>query len=83
VDRQPLHEPTGAKIGPFQVGSNPGGIAFDGANMWVLNNISNLSELSPTGATIGGFDTSTGVGIAFDGTHMWVPISGNDSVIEL
>ena len=37
-----LKASSGAKVGTFAVGSNPdGGVAFDGANIWVTNHVSN------------------------------------------
>ena len=68
--------PAGATLGTFAVGDGPGGIAFDGTNMWVANGYdasNTVTELSPTGATLGTFAVGTSPhGIAFDGTNMWV-----------
>ena len=44
-----------------------------------------VTELSPTGATLGNFAVTNGVSgeIAFDGTHMWVVNSSDNTVTEL
>ena len=49
--------PTGATLGTFPVGQQAAdGIAFDGTNMWVVNDDDgSVTKLSPTGATLGTF----------------------------
>jgi DNA-binding beta-propeller fold protein YncE len=62
-------------LGTFDVGTQPLGIAFDGANMWVANHGSNnVTELSLSREVLGTFDVvGTGPwGVAFDGAHVWV-----------
>ena len=50
-----------APLGTYIVGSDPLAIAFDGTNMWVTNDGGNdVTELSPTGATLGTFPVGTG-----------------------
>ncbi|MBK6749071.1 MAG: hypothetical protein IPG67_03445 [Acidobacteria bacterium] len=36
-----LRATDGLILGTFAVGSNPHGVGFDGANMWVANGVSN------------------------------------------
>jgi DNA-binding beta-propeller fold protein YncE len=36
-----LRASDGANLGTFPVGTEPYGVAFDGANIWVANSISN------------------------------------------
>lgn len=65
-------------FGPYTVGIDPRGIAFDGANMWVANS----GERSVTklrfsdGAALGSFAECLNCGnplqVAFDGVQMWV-----------
>ena len=60
----------------FAVGSNPTGIAFDGANIWVTNYGSNtVSELRANdGSMVGSFAVGTNpYGVAFDGANIWWP----------
>jgi DNA-binding beta-propeller fold protein YncE len=70
-------------------------MAFDGTNIWVSNaDDSTVTELSPTGATLGTFATVTfGTGpdaslrasetpMAFDGTHMWL-VNRDGTIMEL
>jgi len=63
--------------GEYVVGSNPTGIAFDGANIWVANTNSNsLTKLRASdGALIGTFALGTASqpwALAFDGSNIWV-----------
>lgn len=67
----------------FQVGTAPGGIAFDGENMWIANYTDRtLSVLNAaTGKVVGTYSvTGNPEGIAFDGHHMWVSNNGGNSV---
>jgi hypothetical protein len=67
--------------GPYNVGINPKGIAFDGVNMWIANS----GQLSVTklrgsdGAFLGSFAECSNCGnplqVAFDGAQMWVTTS--------
>ena len=67
---------TGATVGTYPVGTNPGAIAFDGTNIWVANSQSSsvTKLLASTGATVGTFTDPVGppTGLAFDGTNIWV-----------
>jgi hypothetical protein len=67
-------------------GAEPSGIAFDGANLWVINNGSNnVTKIRPRdGATLGIF----GVGnqpwnAAFDGASIWITNTGDNTVTRL
>ena len=67
--------PPRISIRKFDVGSQPTGVAFDGANIWVSNNSSNsVTKLRASDAMdLGTFRTgSYPVGIAFDGANIWV-----------
>jgi DNA-binding beta-propeller fold protein YncE len=65
----------------FNVGTNPRGIAFDGANMWVANSgqLSVTKLRASDGAFLGSFAECNNCGnplqIAFDGAQMWVTTS--------
>ena len=69
----------------FTVGTRPGALAFDGANMWIANYGSgtvsvlraNNGELVRT-CTVGRSPT----GIAYDGANMWVT-NGDDSNVNV
>jgi DNA-binding beta-propeller fold protein YncE len=52
-------------------------------SIWVANTTDGtVTELSPTGATLGTFAAGdTPMGLAFDGMHMWV--AGSEGVTEL
>ena len=63
------------KPASFRVGSQPTGIVYDGAHLWVSNNSGNsVTELEPeAGKAIGTFPTGPyPTGIAFDGANIWV-----------
>jgi YVTN family beta-propeller protein len=63
--------------------SFPQGIAFDGATIWVTNQIGNcVSRVNTAGAIL----SSVGVGpnpqaIAFDGSHLWTCGFNNDGLV--
>jgi DNA-binding beta-propeller fold protein YncE len=56
------------------VGSQPMGVSFDGANIWVANEFSNnVTKLRASdGATLGTFAVMRPFGVAFDGANIWV-----------
>lgn len=69
--------------GDFTVGRSPGGVAFDGANIWVVDSgINNVTKLRASdGANLGAIGVGTSpTGIAFDGAHIWVANSGSNTV---
>ncbi len=81
-----LRASDGTNLGTFNVGSLSQGIAFDGENVWVVNNGSNtVTELRASdGATLGTFATGSGPsGIAFDGANLWVTNFSSNTVTEL
>ena len=59
----------------FGVGSDPVGVAFDGANIWVVNNLSDyVTKLRASDGKLLGTFTGTfaPVDVAFDGANIWV-----------
>ena len=67
-------------------GANPREVAFDGANIWVVNrNGISVTKINPaTGATIGTFATGNiPNGLAFDGTSIWIANFGSDIVSKI
>jgi len=70
----------------FAVGTNPVAVAFDGANVWVVNNGSeNVTKIRVgDGAVLGTFAVGgLPTAIAFDGANMWVANSGSNNVTKL
>ena len=70
----------------FNVGTQPIGVAFDGANIWVANLLSNnVTKLRASdGALLGTFSVGTQpVGVAFDGANIWVTNFGSNDVTKL
>lgn len=67
------------------VGSFPSSIAFDGANLWVTNNGSEVTKLRATdGAILGTFGVGSGpFGVAFDGANIWVANQNSNNVTKL
>jgi DNA-binding beta-propeller fold protein YncE len=65
--------------------TSPLGIIYDGANIWVTDDISGsvdkLRKLDSTGAILLSVDVGDGPGVpAFDGTNIWVPNFSSSSV---
>jgi len=70
----------------FPVGTNPYGVAFDGANVWVTNQgSSSVSKLRASdGTVLGTFAVGTlPAGVAFDGANIWVANYGSNTVSKL
>ena len=73
----------------FEVGNEPMGICFDGANIWVTNWVSGTvtklkaSDGSTVGTNTGGVDWGEPIGICFDGASIWVANSMDDTVTKL
>ncbi len=73
----------------FSVGTTPFGVAFDGANVWVVNGGDNDVEKlrANDGAVLGAFSVgqsrASPRGLAFDGENVWVSNSGGNDVTEL
>ena len=70
----------------FTVGRGPEGVAFDGANIWVANFLSN--NVTKLRASDGGFVGTFSVGAspfgaAFDGANIWVANATSNSVSKL
>jgi hypothetical protein len=74
-------------MGTFAVGSSPGGAAFDGANIWVVNTQS--SSVTKLRASDGAeLSTTSGVGCVptwavFDGANIWVSNSQCSKVTKI
>jgi DNA-binding beta-propeller fold protein YncE len=70
----------GQNLGTFPVGNQPeGGIAFDGANMWVSGFADDsLTKLRASdGQVLGTFGTNSHpTGVCFDGQSIWVAMTG-------
>ena len=75
----------GGSVPAYPAGVEPGGIAFDGTNMWVANSGSgNVTKLSPSGVALGTYAVGTNPnGVAFDGTNMWVTNTSSNNVTKL
>jgi hypothetical protein len=74
------------QVGDFAVGTSPTGVAFDGANIWVANNVSNnVTKLRASdGANLGTFAVGPQpAGLAFDGANIWVTSRTTDTVSKL
>jgi hypothetical protein len=75
----------------FAAGTFPGGIAFDGANIWVADSFDNTVRKfrSNDGELLGTFDGGGGSGVgsprgvAFDGANIWVTNSRSNTVSKL
>jgi DNA-binding beta-propeller fold protein YncE len=68
----------GTVVRTIATGSGPLGVAFDGANVWVVNaggnGIGTASKIRANdGVVLGTFSAPDGpYGIAFDGTYLWI-----------
>jgi hypothetical protein len=68
------------------VGAQPSGVAFDGANIWVVNSNGTVTKLRASdGTNLGTFNVgaSPGGGVAFDGANIRVTNLGGNSVTKL
>ena len=65
------------------VGTDPQGIAFDGARIWTANQSGSVSIAFPTGGSIGPitFGFSHPMGAVFDGNNVWV--TDGNSLLKL
>ena len=62
------------QVASFPVGTDPEGLTFDGANIWVANTGSNnVTKLRASdGANLGTFGVGSGPrNLAFDGANIW------------
>src|SRR6266513_1582643 len=77
-----LRASEGVVLGTFTVGSGPGGLAFDGANMWVANSGcgsgNTVTQLrASNGAVLGTFIVGTSPqSTTFDGANICVTLDG-------
>ena len=70
----------------FSVGNGPQGVAFDGADVWVANSLSNnVTKLRGSdGAVLGTFAAGSGPhGLVFDGANIWVANQLSNNVTKL
>jgi len=69
-----LRASDGTVLGTYTVGYGALGIAFDGANMWVVSAAGTVTKLRASDGTIlATYSVPDGpYGIAFDGTDMWL-----------
>ncbi len=68
----------GSTLASYGVGQHPGGMAFDGLNIWVANESSDtVSKLRMAdGSVQGNYAVGSGLsGVAFDGNSIWVKTS--------
>ena len=75
-----------AIIRTLSVGDNPSGLAFDGANLWVVNNNDDtVMKLRPSdGKLLGTFSVGASpIAATFDGANIWVTNGGDDTVTKL
>lgn len=59
------------------VGANPYGVAFDGANVWVVGG--NLTKLRASDGQVLGTFATGGLGVTFDGANVWITNGSNTS----
>ena len=76
---------TGAIAGTYAAGDGPGGLAFDGTNLWIANRHSNnVTKMSTKGAVLGTFAVGKRpIGLAFAGGNIWVANNFSNSVTRL
>jgi len=70
----------------FSVGNSPAGVAFDGANIWVVNEgDGSVTKIRANdGYNLGTFKTGTLPGfVAFDGANIWVTDQHDQTVTKL
>ena len=73
------------RVATFATGNNPGGIAFDGTNIWVANSDDNtVSKINLATGTRTDYPTGHGPNaIAYDGTSIWVVNASDDTVSKI
>src|ERR1700687_3304633 len=67
-------------------GTDPAGLAFDGANVWVTNFVdATVTNIRSNDATVLGTFTvgHKPYNIAFDGANIWVTNQGDNNVVKL
>src|SRR5258708_33042990 len=81
-----LHWYNANQTASFPVGTEPTGVAFDGGNIWVVNDSnSTVSKLRASdGTTLGTFAVGFfPLGVAFDGANIWVTDPANNNLSKL
>jgi hypothetical protein len=74
------------QVTTFGVGNSPRGVAFDGANIWVANSVSDTVTKRRTsdGFLLGTYNVGAFPhGVAFDGANIWVTNYNSDNVTKL
>lgn len=57
-------------------GSSPRGMAWDGSSLWMVDNIRDVYQLTPSGEVVSSYAiTFTAQDMAWDGTHLWIASS--------
>jgi len=82
----PLHWYLVNTAAPFPVGSQPYGVAFDGANIWSANyGDGTVTKLcAADGTVLGTFKVGNGpAGVTFDGGNIWITNSFDNTVTKL
>ena len=78
-----LRASDGAVFGNFKVGKAPGGVTFDGTNIWVTSEESNnvMKLRVRDGAVLDTFKVGTlPLQVIFDGKNIWVTNGRSESV---
>ena len=73
---------SGTELRPL--GATPYGVAYDGANVWVVNfGGSSITKLARnTGAVLGTYSVGSGPEeVAFDGAYLWI-VNVNDGTVS-
>lgn len=71
-------------IATYSVGSNPHDMAFDGANLWVLNSDNTVTKLSASdGTVVGTYSVGSSTAMVFDGVSIWLADSNTATVTRL
>ena len=81
-----LHWYLGNTVTRFKVGSQPYGLCFDGANIWVTNFFSSTVTKMRIGdgKLLGTYPVGANPnGVVFDGANIWVANQNTDSVTKL
>jgi hypothetical protein len=76
----------GGLVGFFSAGTQPGGAAFDGQNIWISDTAGNVVRKMRTydGVILGTYPVQNApAGVAFDGTNIWVANTASDSITRI
>lgn len=76
----------GGLVGFLSAGTQPGGAAFDGQNIWISDTAGNVVRKMRTynGVVLGTYPVQNApAGVAFDGTNIWVANTASDSITRI